>query len=194
MEPNDFYPTQQARGAMVAYAYVEQLVDQSDHLQALIERFNEGERGELFLRQLREEGSRVWALADSARSKLMTCCPRSMRDEFVGYAMLIRGQAEAVAEWLHVASLPPSTVRPGALQEAENAIVESAKSLSDAIEAGKAEVGQDSAQALADHECSLEDLAERPAMLERYRRAVAPQIARLKATAAKWSRLTGPLF
>lgn len=194
MEQNDFYPTPQAKAAMVAFQYVEQLVDRSDHLRDLIERFNEGERGELFLRDLREEGSRVWAHADSARSKLMTCCPRLMRDEFVGYAMLIRGQAEAVAEWLHVAGLPPSTVQPEALQEAEQAIVEASKELGDAVSSCKAEVGQDSAQALADHERMLEDLADRPALLERYRRAVAPQIARLKETAAKWSGLTGPLF
>ncbi len=181
--------------ARYAGLYVETLASMADRLKAKVDRLNEGHDGELVRRWLRDHAEFVRVYAVATRSKLLEHCPPEMATHFVEYADGLAVYAESLIGWLNACERPSwDKDQVGAIQKARNSMQEAAAQFGGVVLQVAATTGEESAQVVEEHERMCNELADRPALLERYRRAVAPQIARLKATAAKWSRLTGPLF
>ena len=187
--------TPKTDAARYAWLYAETLASMADRLKAKVDRLNEGDDGELVRRWLRDHAELVRVYAVATRSKLLEHCPPEMAAHFVECSDGLAGYAETLIAWLDACDRPSwDSGRAGAIQMALDAMQEAAHRYNDLVLQVAVTTGEESAQAVEEHERMCNELADRPAMLERYRRAVAPQIARLKAVAAKWSKLTGPLF
>lgn len=186
--------SQKIKSGHHAGRYVANLVDRCASLGAKVARL-EQDAGELPRRWIRDDAEAIRSYVDVTRGELQKHCPPEMISVFLVCADAAKQYAETLIDWLDACDRPSwDGGRAGAIQMALDAMQEAAHRYNDLVLQVAATTGEESAQAVEEHERMCNELADRPALLERYRRAVAPQIARLKAVAAKWSKLTGPLF